>query len=129
MYLVGFSLFACLPDNPDTSGNDPMCIDAEWFALIEAWINKKPYSASGYGMGYMLVGSAPESNTDPYAEGPTDDNERMSESVPHFMMIVPDPSSLDGMNSDPWSGTPWVMWRGHEHAHIMMPMPARQDCA
>ena len=121
----GSNGFTCFPDNPETDGNDPACLDSEWIAFFGAWMNKEEYKPSGYGIGYMLVGSSPNSNTDPFAEGPTDDNEWMTESMPHVMVIVPDPSTLDGMNTDPSTGTPFVMWRGTDMAHVMMPMPGQ----
>jgi hypothetical protein len=44
----------------------------------------------------MLVGSGIGiSNTDPFAEEATDDNEWMEMSMPHIMVIVPDQSTLD----------------------------------
>ncbi len=75
----------------------------------------------------MLVGSSPESNIDPYAEGPTADNEWMTESTPHIMMIVPDPSVLKGLTSDPKNGGPWVMWRGTPYVHVMIPTPKKGE--
>ena len=117
----GSNEFTCFPDNPDSSSNDPACIDAPWAAFFDAWMNKTEFSASGHGVGYMMVGSSPNSNTDPFAEGPADDNEWMTKSTPHIMIIVPDASSLEGMNTDPSTGTPWVMWRGTDLAHIMIP--------
>jgi hypothetical protein len=38
------------------------------------------------------------------------------------MVVIPDTSQLDKMNSDPSTGGPWVMWKGTPYAHIMVPM-------
>jgi len=46
----------------------------------------------------------------------------MAESAPHIMVIVPGQSHLRGMNTDPITGTPWVMWRRTHLAHIMVPV-------
>lgn len=70
----------------------------------------------------MLQGGSPESNVDPYAEGPTEDNEWLDEGVPHVMMIVPDPAMLEGLPTHPRGG-PWVMWRGTPYVHVMIPAP------
>lgn len=123
MLREGSNGFTCLPDMPDTPGNDPMCLDDPWLKWAEAWMNKTDLNIQKMGFGYMLQGGTPESNTDPYAEGPTEDNEWMEESVPHLMIIVPEESMLKGLSTDPNTGGPWVMWEGTPYVHIMVPMP------
>ncbi|MDX1639315.1 MAG: hypothetical protein R3281_15220 [Balneolaceae bacterium] len=119
----GKNNFTCLPDMPDTPGNDPMCLDEPWLKWADAWMNKEQPDISKMGFGYMLQGGTPESNTDPYAEGPTPDNEWMEESVPHLMILVPDAKMLEGLPVTPDGGGPWVMWRNTPYVHIMAPMP------
>lgn len=119
----GSNAWTCLPAMPATSGNDPMCLDDPWLEWADAFMNKKDFSAPRMGFGYMLRGGSPESNTDPYAEGPTPDNEWLDEGVPHLMIIVPDESMLEGLPVTPDGGGPWVMWRGTPYVHIMAPMP------
>lgn len=119
----GSNEFTCLPDMPATPGNDPMCLDEPWLKWAEAWMNKEDVSTNRMGFGYMLQGGTPESNTDPYAEGPTEGNEWMTEGVPHLMIIVPDESMLEGIPVTPDKGGPWVMWRNTPYVHIMAPMP------
>ncbi|MCW9708040.1 hypothetical protein [Fodinibius salsisoli] len=119
----GSNEFTCLPNMPDTPGNDPMCLDEPWMQWAEAWMNKEDVNITQIGFGYMLQGGTPESNTDPYAEGPTEDNEWMTDPVPHLMIIVPDPEMLEGLPETPDSGGPWVMWRDTPYVHIMAPMP------
>ena len=115
--------YTCLPDMPATSGNDPMCLDEPWLKWADAWMNKKEFKTDRMGFGYMLQGGSPESNTDPYATGPTSDNEWLTEGVPHLMIIVQDESMLDGLPVTPDKGGPWVMWRNTPYVHIMVPMP------
>lgn len=119
----GTNEYTCLPDMPNTPGNDPMCLDDPWLIWAEAWMNQKEVNISRMGFGYMLQGGTPESNTDPYAEGPTDDNEWITDAVPHLMIIVPNNSMLEGLPVTPESGGPWVMWRNTPYVHIMAPMP------
>lgn len=69
----------------------------------------------------MLQGGSPGSNTDPYAQGPTPDNEWMERVPPHLMIIVPDPEMYEDLPTDPENGGPWVMWRRTPYAHIMVP--------
>lgn len=117
----GSNGWTCLPDMPDSPGNDPMCLDEPWLKWAHAWMTKTKPTVSGIGFGYMMRGDSPASNTDPFAEGPTADNEWISDPVPHIMMIVPDPSVLDGLPTDPKNGGPWVMWRGTPYVHVMIP--------
>lgn len=118
----GSNGFTCLPDDPEQPGNSPACVDDEWLKFFKAWMGETDYTPKDVGIGYMLAGGSPNSNVDPYAEGPTEDNEWMSNPVPHVMVIVPDASDLEGFNTDPTTGTPWLMWRGTDLAHIMVPM-------
>lgn len=122
----GSNGFTCMPDMPDTPGHDPMCLDEPWLKWADAWMNKKDFNIEKMGFGYMLQGGTPESNTDPYAEGPTEDNEWMEKSIPHLMIIVPEESMLEGLPTDPNSGGPWVMWEGTPYVHIMVPMPKHE---
>ena len=123
MLREGSNGWTCLPDMPDTPGNDPMCLDQPWLAWADAWMNKKETNITQMGFGYMLQGGTPESNTDPYAEGPTPNNEWMTEGVPHLMILVPEAQMLAGLPTDPGKGGPWVMWRDTPYVHIMVPMP------
>ena len=124
----GTNDYTCLPDMPDTPGNDPMCLDEPWMKWADAWMNKEEVSIDKIGFGYMLQGGTPESNTDPYAEGPADDNEWLTDPLPHLMLVVPDTTMLEGLPVTPEEagGGPWVMWRNTPYVHIMAPMPKYQ---
>lgn len=118
----GTGTYTCLPYTGGVGG--AMCLDAEWMALGEAWMNgDEDYRPSGLGLAYMLAGDAEEggaSNIDPFAKERTADNEWVVEG-PHLMIIVPDPAMLEGFNTDPTSGEPYVMWKDTPFAHIMLP--------
>jgi hypothetical protein len=43
-------------------------------------------------------------------------------------VLTSDPKLLESLPTDPYSGGPWVMWKGTPYAHIMVPtapMPPR----
>ena len=61
------------------------------------------------------------SNTDPFATGPTDDNHWVV-TGPHIMLISPDPNTLSGLPTDPSGGGPYIMWHGTPFAHVMIPV-------
>ena len=115
--------YVCLPTPPMLAGTAPMCMDAEWMEWADAWQNKKDFAADRIGISYMLAGDEGASNIDPYAEGPTDDNEWIVEG-PHLMIIAP-PGMLDSFPTDPQSGGPYVMWKDTPYEHLMVPVGAR----
>lgn len=119
----GSNGWVCMPDNPDVPGDSPACVDAPWRAFLEAFLaGEEPPELDRIGISYMLRGDFPVSNTDPAATEPTADNEWIADSGPHVMIVVPDPSILEGLPTSPGDG-PWVMWAGTPYAHIMVPVP------
>ncbi len=110
---------------PQLEGIAPMCMDGPWMEWADAWMNKKPFQAKALGISYMLAGDGGASNTDPFAEGMTDDNQWIVEG-PHLMIITPDQALLDSLPTDPSYGGPYVMWKGTPYAHIMIPVGARK---
>jgi len=100
---------------------DSMCLDKEWQAWGDAWMNKKdPPKPKTVGVAYMLKGDKGASNTDPYAKKATADNQWVV-SGPHIMLLPTDVSQLDAYPTDWTKGGPWVMWKGTPYAHIMVP--------
>ena len=114
--------WTCMPDNPATPGPDPMCGDANAMQWAEAWIGRKPPPADTVGVMYMLAGGTDASNTDPYAQAPTEGNNWV-ETGPH-LMVVGSTDVLKGHPSSPQPDTkaPYVMWAGTPYAHLMIPV-------
>jgi hypothetical protein len=119
----GSNGYTCFPTPPTLVGTAPMCMDSEWMEWADAWSNKKDYAADALGISYMLAGDGGASNVDPYAEGPTDDNEWIREAA-HLMILVP-AAMLEAYPTDPENGGPYVMWKGTAYAHLMVPIGAR----
>ena len=105
------------------SGTAPMCMDSEWMEWADAWANRKEFEADKLGISYMLAGDEGASNIDPYAEGPTDDNEWIREGA-HLMILAP-AEMLEDYPTDPDNGGPYVMWKGTPYAHLMVPIGSR----
>lgn len=121
----GTNGFTCFPDNPDTDGNDPMCLDDPWMRWAEAYMQGGEPDVDRVGISYMLAGDGGVSNIDPYDyAGPTPDNEWVR-SGPHIMVLMPDVAALEGVPTDPGEGGPFLMWRDTPYAHIMVPIPER----
>ncbi len=118
----GTNGWTCLPDLAPTPGFDPMCLDAPWLEWLRAYMSNTEPNISAIGIGYMLAGDAAASNTDPFATGPTPDNEWMSMGSAHIMLVVPDPAAVADIPTSPGRGGPWVMWRDTPFVHVMMPV-------
>jgi len=119
----GSNGYTCLPTPPMVTGTAPMCMDNEWIKWADALQNEKEYASESLGVSYMLAGDAGASNIDPYAEGPTDDNEWIREGA-HLMILAP-AALLEAFPTDPQNGGPYVMWKGTPYAHLMVPIGSR----
>ena len=119
----GSNGYTCMPSPPTLGG--PMCMDSEWMKWAEAWQNKADFTAEALGISYMLAGDKDggSSNIDPFATGPTDDNEWIAEGA-HLMIIAP-PALLEAYPTDPDNGGAYVMWKGTPYAHLMVPIGSR----
>jgi hypothetical protein len=117
----GSNAYTCMPTPPMLEGTAPMCMDEPWMNWAHAWMTKGTPEVTRLGISYMLAGDEGSSNVDPYAEGPTPDNEWVVEG-PHVMLLVPDASALEGMPTDPANGGAYVMWKGTPYAHVMVPI-------
>jgi hypothetical protein len=119
--------FTCFPR--EGAGQSPLCVDDVWAGWLDAYVNKKPFTASRAGVSYMLAGDAPDggaSNVDPSAKGPAAHNHWIVEG-PHVMILVPDAALLEAFPAEPGSGAPYVMWKGTPYAHVMVPTGARPE--
>ena len=121
----GSNGWTCLPDRPDTPGEDPWCVNDPWLNFLEAYIAKTEPTYTELGFAYMLEGDTPVSNSDPYASEPTAADDWVTGLGAHIMMLVPDPSLLEGVSTDHRNGGPWVMWPGTPYAHLMIPVASR----
>ena len=115
--------FTCMGDNPQTPGPDPMCMDGNARAWVDAWLAHKPPPAGKTGLMYMLEGGTDASNTDPYAQKPDAGNHWIS-TGPHVMVVGADDSfyAQYPQDADPKTGAPYVMWAGTPYRHLMVPV-------
>jgi hypothetical protein len=118
----GTNDWTCLPDRPDTPGNDPWCVTEAWLNFLGAYVNKTEPTYDEIGFAYMLMGDSPVSNSDPYATEETGPEDWVTDLGAHLMIVVPDRSLLKGISTDHLNGGPWVMWPGTPYAHIMIPV-------
>jgi len=119
----GTNGFTCMPDNPTTPGPDPMCMDANAMEWAGAWMAHKTPPAGKVGLMYMLAGGTDASNTDPYADKPTQENHWIK-TGPHVMIVGGDASFIDQYPKapDPDTSVPYIMWAGTPYQHLMAPV-------
>ncbi|HEX9692374.1 MAG TPA: hypothetical protein VGA22_09780 [Gemmatimonadales bacterium] len=117
---AGTNGWTCMPDMPGTPDNDPMCVDATWLALFQAWQGRQPFTPTATGIAYMLQGGSGASDTDPYKMEP-DPGQSWLVDPPHLMLILPNVGG-QGLPTERSSGGPYVMWHGTPYAHVMVPI-------
>ena len=121
----GWTCFPTTPAAAGAAGDDPMCLDAAAMNWANAWMSRTPPKLDKPGFAYMLMGDKGASNSDPFATGPTPDNQWV-QSGPHVMVMPVNPKDLDNLPTDPANGGPFVMWKGTPWAHVMFPVtPAK----
>lgn len=122
MLRQGINGYTCMPDDPTSPGPDPMCVDANAMAWLEALLAHQPPPEGRPGIMYMLAGGSDASNTDPYASGPKADNHWIATGA-HVMMVGAK-GALQGYprGADPDTSQPYVMWPDTPYEHLMLPV-------
>lgn len=117
----GTNGFTCIPDDPSTPGNDPMCLDANGLEWAGAWLGKTEPPAGKVGFGYMLMGGPAASNSDPFAKEPA--GGKWVDTGPH-VMIMNTKGILAGYKGgdSPDTTTPYLMWADTPYEHLMIPV-------
>ncbi len=113
----GSNGWTCLPNDPTTPGNDPMCMDAEGMKWATSWMKHDAKPANDApGFGYMLQGGSDISATDPWETKTT----HFVASPPHWMLLWPVDSATSGLSAKPKKIGTWIMWAGSPYAHLMV---------
>lgn len=99
---AGTNGWTCLVDNPDTPGNDPMCLNEPMLELRLGQIALEDAPSTGIGIGYMLQGGGPVG------------------SAPHVMFFTPESNASHvAFTQDP-GPEPWVMYPETSYQHLMV---------
>jgi hypothetical protein len=118
----GNSQWTCVPDDPSSPGDDPMCLDPNAMEWLHAYTTKsRPPDKIGFI--YMLKGGWDFSNTDPYATEP--DGGKPTITGPHVMVVGPGVKSAPGYDrtgNGVNTSIPYVMWKDTSYEHVMIPV-------
>jgi len=117
----GTNGWTCLPDDPATPGDDPMCADSTFLGAMIAFFSGQTPKPTRVGYAYMLTSDAEGSNTDPMAERATPTNQ-WHHVGSHIMILYPDAKMLEGVPTKPSEFGPYVMFPGTPIAHVMLPV-------
>ena len=119
----GQGAFTCVPDDPNTPGTDPMCLDRnalEWFKTLLA--HEKPPEGKVW-LAYMLKGGSDASNDDPFASEPQT-GKKWVQTGPHVMIGGPGITKM--LDSYPATADdtrkPYIMFGGTPYEHVMFPV-------
>jgi hypothetical protein len=122
----GANAWTCLPDDPATPTNDPVCVDKMWKVWFEAAIAGTEPQITTPGISYMLQGGSVADNDDPSILEPPAGQEWQVD-PPHVMVVFPEKLDPAIFSSDPQSGEPWIMFGGTPYEHLMVPVTERSD--
>jgi hypothetical protein len=120
----GSNGWTCFPDMLTTPGKDPMCVDQNGMAWMQALMEHKAPAADRPGLAYMLAGGSDASNLDPYLAKPAVGDKWVT-TGPHVMILSAQAAKASGYPSGekaPDTSKPYVMFGGTPYAHIMMPV-------
>ena len=117
----GKNEWTCVPDDPASPGNDPMCLDRNAMEWLQALMDHKDAPKGKMGLVYMLQGGSDASNDDPFATQPPAGAKWVT-TGPHVMVV-----GMSGMlpnlpRSAADTSKPYIMWGGTSYEHIMMPV-------
>ncbi|MDX8517347.1 hypothetical protein [Mesorhizobium dulcispinae] len=116
----GTNGFTCFPNDPGTPSDDPMCVDENGMAWMQAYMKKQAPPEGKVGFAYMLKGDSAASNTDPFATKPPEGADWLHDG-PH-VMIMNSPALMAMYPHEPDPTQPYVMFPDTPYAHLMIPV-------
>lgn len=116
----GTNGFTCIPDDPGTPTDDPMCTDENGMAWMHAIMSKSAPPEGKVAFAYMLKGGDAASNADPYAPRPPADGKWVHDG-PH-VMVMNAPTIMALYPHQPDQTQPYVMFPDTPYAHLMIPV-------
>ncbi len=113
--------WTCMPGTPPNENVNPMCVDKAWQKWLKAYMEQTPYNSENesFGTSYMLIGDQAVDNDDPFNLDKTKGT--WIAEGPHLMLLLPE-SLMSNLPTNPYAGGPYVMWKGNEFVHVMVPL-------
>ena len=117
----GSNGWTCMPGTPPNENVNPMCADPAWQKWLQAFMAQTEYNSENesFGTSYMLVGDQAIDNDDPFNLDRSTGT--WIEEGPHLMLLLPE-SLMSNLPTDPYAGGPYVMFKGTDFVHVMVPL-------
>lgn len=117
--------WTCFPDKPGTPGNDPMCLDRQWMAWLDGYLNRRAPVITGTGIAYLLQGGSDASSTDPFASAPAAGQTWLTTPA-HIRVLSPQRWDTTIFGDAPGvEGTaPWILFATTPWEHLVVPVPS-----
>lgn len=110
----GTSGWVCMPGDPNSIANPPMCEDKpsqEWDYAFRHHLPKPSNTVPG--ITYMLAGAEQRSDSDPY-----DKTSSPIKIGPHWMIMWPFDPATTGLPTHHRASGAYIMWAGTPYAHV-----------
>ena len=119
----GQGSFTCVPDDPNTPGRDPICLDRNGLEWLKSLLAREKPPEGKIWFGYMLTGGSDASIEDPYAAEPPAGKKGV-QTGPHVMIGGPGITKM--LDSYPASADdthkPYIMFAGTPYEYLMLPV-------
>jgi hypothetical protein len=119
----GQGAFACLPDDPNTPGHDPICLDRNGLEWLKSLLTRGKPPEGKVWLGYMLKGGSDASIDDPFVTEPPE-GKKWVQTGPHVMIGGPGITKmLEGYSkSADEAHKPYIMFGGTPYEYLMVPV-------
>jgi hypothetical protein len=110
----GTNGWLCMPGNPNSVANPPICEDKpsqEWDYAFRHHLPKPSNTVPG--ITYMLAGAEQRSDSDPY-----DKTSPPIKIGPHWMIMWPFDRATTGLPTNHRPSGAYIMWSGTPYAHV-----------
>jgi hypothetical protein len=110
----GTNAWVCMPGDPNSIANPPMCEDKPSQAWDYAFRHHLPKPSNTVpGITYMLAGAEQRSDSDPY-----DKTSPPIKIGPHWMIMWPFDPATTGLPTRHRPSGAYIMWAGTPYAHV-----------
>ena len=120
---AGQGAFTCLPDDPNTPGHDPICLDRNGLEWLKSLLARGKPPEGKIWLGYMLKGGSDASTDDPFVTEPAE-GKKWVQTGPHVMIGGPGITKmLEGYSkSADEAHRPYVVFAGTPYEYLMVPV-------
>jgi len=119
----GVGGWTCMPDDPRTPADDPVCRDDQSLSWYQALRNHRPPVLTGMAIAYRLKGGNTASDSDPFKMAP-DSGQQWITDPPSIEIAIPVGRSsvlFRGLPTTRTANGPWIKWARTPYAVIVMP--------